>query len=70
MERKGGREMGDDTQQRAAGQIRTRAAAKDSAYMGSTLLLGELGGDGAVDMTHAFQFPLRYINQCVPEQDT
>ena len=37
-----GREMGDDTQQRAAGQIRTRAAAKDSAYMGRTLLLGEL----------------------------
>ena len=34
--------MGDDTQQRAAGRTSTRAAAKDSAYMGHTLLLGKL----------------------------
>ena len=35
--------MGDDAQRRAAGRTRTQAAAKDSAYMGRTLLLGELG---------------------------
>ena len=34
--------MGDDTQQGAAGRTQTGAAAKDSAYMGHTLLLGEL----------------------------
>ena len=35
-----GRERGDDMQQRAAGRIRTRATAKDLAYMG----LGPLRG--------------------------
>ena len=34
--------MGDDTEQRATDWIQTRAAAKASAYMGRTLLLGEL----------------------------
>ena len=34
--------MGDDMQQRAAGRTRTWAAAKDSAYMGHSLLLSEL----------------------------
>ena len=38
----GERKRGGDMQQRAAGRIRTRAAAKDSPYMGRTLLLGEL----------------------------
>ena len=37
--------MGDDTQKRAAGRIRTRAAAGlqgTAAYMGRAVLLGEL----------------------------
>ena len=34
IDRKGGREMGDDTQQRAAGLARTRAAAKAPAQRG------------------------------------
>ena len=33
----GKRKKGDDTQQRAAGRIQTRDAAKDSAYTGRTL---------------------------------
>ena len=47
--------MGDDTQQRAAGWIQTRAAAKASAYMGRTLLLGELEVAPKIDISTSWE---------------
>ena len=63
INRKGGRETGEDTQQRASGRTQTRAAAKTSAHMGRTFPLGELEV-----APHFLMFPLlgKYICSWFP----